>query len=176
VGTALLVAGCGSNGPTTTGSSSSSAPKSSGISAAYKFSACMRAHGVSSFPDPIVHSSPGQQSVGIRITPTISGSPQFKSAQKACNSIMPGPGSPAQQAAQQRVHAQHLLAFARCVRAHGLPSFPDPTAQGQINPQMLAAAGVDLHAPNVISAARACVGASGGAVTQAAISQATGGG
>jgi hypothetical protein len=87
----------------------------------------------------------------------------------------PWPQSPAEQAAQQHAKAQQLLAFARCVRAHGVTSFPDPTVQGQINPQMLAAAGVDLHAPGVIGAARACVPASGGAVTQAAISQATGG-
>jgi hypothetical protein len=174
-GTTLVVAGCGSSAPTaaTTGASSPNAP----IVAAYKFSACMRDHGVSNFPDPRVTSRPGGQSIAIGIDPTISGSPQFKSAQRACQGIVPGAGpqSAAQQAAQQRAKTEHLLAFARCARSHGITSFPDPTPQGQINPQMLAAAGVDLHAPGVIAAARACVPAAGGAVTQAAISQATGG-
>ncbi|MDT5025356.1 MAG: hypothetical protein QOE61_1782 [Micromonosporaceae bacterium] len=170
-GASLLVAGCGSAKPPTTGSSSLKSP----ITAAYKFSACMRAHGVTGFPDPRVTSRPGEQAVGIRVTPALTGSPQFKSAQSACQGIMPAPQSPAEQAAQQRAKTQKLLAFARCVRAHGVTSFPDPTVQGQINPQMLAAAGVDLHAPGVIAAARVCVPASGGAVTQAAISQATGG-
>jgi hypothetical protein len=169
-GTSLLVAGCGSSKPPTTSSSSLKSP----ITAAYQFSACMRAHGVPGFPDPRVISRPGGQAIGIHVTPALTGSPQFKSAQSACQGIMPGPQSPAEQAAQQHAKAQHLLAFARCVRAHGVTSFPDPTIQGQINPQMLAAAGVDLHAPSVIRAARACVPASGGAVTQAAISQATG--
>lgn len=171
-GASLLLAACGSSKPPTTSSASLKSP----ITAAYKFSACMRAHGVPAFPDPQVISKPGEQAIGIHVTPALTGSPQFKSAQTACQGIMPGPLSPAEQAAQQHAKAQHLLAFARCVRAHGVTSFPDPTVQGQINPQLLAAAGVDLHAPSVIAAARACVPASGGAVSQAAISQATGGG
>ncbi len=173
-GASLLVVGCGSSkAPTATNASSTRSP----ITAAYRFSACMRDHGVSNFPDPQVISKPGGQAIGIHVTPTLTGSPRFKSAQSACQGIMPGPGpqSAAQQAAQQHAKALHLLAFARCVRSHRVTSFPDPTAQGQINPQMLAAAGVDLHAPTVIAAARACVPASGGAVSQAAISQATGG-
>jgi hypothetical protein len=169
-GALLLVAGCGTSKPPTTSSSSLKSP----ITAAYKFSACMRAHGVSGFPDPQVISRPGEQAIGIHVTPTLTGSPQFKSAQSSCQGIMPGAPSPADQAAQQHAKAEHLLAFARCIRARGITSFPDPTVQGQINPQMLAASGVDLHAPAVIAAARACVPASGGAVTQAAISQATG--
>lgn len=173
-GTALLVAACGSASPTGTVTGSSS--PNSGVASAYKFSACMRDHGVSNFPDPRVTSKPGEQSVAIAINPSISGSPHFTSAQKTCQRVVPGFATPsaAQQAAQQRAQTEHLLAFARCVRSHGITSFPDPTLHGQINPQMLAAAGVDLHAPGVIAAARACVSASGGAVTQAAISQATG--
>jgi hypothetical protein len=84
--------------------------------------------------------------------------------------------SSAQQAAQQHLKAEHLISFARCMRARGVTSFPDPNAQGQLHPEQLAADGVDLHAPNVIAAARACVPASDGAVSQAAISQATGSG
>jgi hypothetical protein len=172
-GASLLVAGCGASTTPTTSTASLKSP----ITAAYRFSACMRAHGVSGFPDPQVISKPGGQAIGIHVTPTLTGSPQFKSAQSACQGIMPGPGpqSAAQQAAQDHARAQHLLAFARCVRSHGITSFPDPTSRGQIDPEMLASAGVDLHAPKVIAAARACVPASGGVVSQAAISQATGG-
>jgi hypothetical protein len=170
-GASLLAAGCGSSKPPTTSASSLKSP----ITAAYEFSSCMRAHGVPAFPDPRVISKPGEQEIAVSVTPALTGSPQFKSAQSACQGIMPAPQSATDQAAQQHAKAQHLLAFARCVRAHGITSFPDPTAQGQINPQMMAAAGVDLHAPGVIGAARACVPASGGAVTQASISQATGG-
>jgi hypothetical protein len=169
----IVIAGCGGTSPPQASASSASG-SDPGIQAAYKFSACMRAHGVSGFPDPHVMSRPGSTSVGIKVDPALTGSPAFNSAQKACQGILPPPLSPSQQAAQQHLKAEHLLAFARCVRAHGVTNFPDPTAQGQLHPQMLAAAGVDLHAPNVIAAARACVPASGGAVSQAAISQATG--
>jgi hypothetical protein len=59
---------------------------------ALNFSKCMRSHGVPNFPDPEFHSDGG---VGIRIGGKGSGidpnSPQFKAAQKACQSLMPGP-------------------------------------------------------------------------------------
>jgi len=60
---------------------------------ALKFSACMRSHGVPNFPDPEFHHSGG--GVGIRIGGKGSGidpnSPQFKAAQKTCQSDLPRP-------------------------------------------------------------------------------------
>ena len=60
---------------------------------ALKFSACMRSHGVPNFPDPEFHSGGG--GVRVRIGGKASGidpnSPQFKAAQKACQSDLPGP-------------------------------------------------------------------------------------
>jgi len=58
-----------------------------------KFSQCMRSHGVPNFPDPeFRHSGAG---VGIRIGGKGSGidpnSPQFKAAQKTCQSDLPRP-------------------------------------------------------------------------------------
>jgi hypothetical protein len=170
LGTTLVIAGCG--GATKPQNTSAGGP-SGGVRAAYEFSACMRSHGVTNFPDPIVHSSAGSQSIGIKVDPSETSSPAFKSAQQACQHFMPAP-SPAQQAAESRAHAEHLLAFARCMRAHGVTSFPDPNSQGDIPMSLLARAGINIHLPNVISAARACVPASGGLLTQAAISQATG--
>ena len=62
---------------------------------ALKFSQCMRSRGVPNFPDP---EFPRGGGVGIRIGGKQSGprridpsSPQFQAAQKACQSIMPGP-------------------------------------------------------------------------------------
>jgi hypothetical protein len=63
---------------------------------ALQFSQCMRTHGVPSFPDPeFSHAGGG---VGIRIGGKGGGpgridpnSPQFQAAQKACQSILPGP-------------------------------------------------------------------------------------
>ena len=63
---------------------------------ALQFSQCMRTHGVPNFPDPEFSSSGG--GIGIRIGGRQGGpsridpsSPQFQAAQKACQSIMPGP-------------------------------------------------------------------------------------
>jgi hypothetical protein len=62
---------------------------------ALEFSQCMRTHGVPSFPDP---EFPRGGGVGIRIGGQKGGpskidlnSPKFQAAQKACQSIMPGP-------------------------------------------------------------------------------------
>jgi hypothetical protein len=169
--TALAVAGCGgSNKPPATAAGSQS--NDPGVQSAYKFSACMRQHGVSNFPDPVVHTTGNSQSVAIRIDPTITGSPAFKSAQKACQGIMGGPPNIAQQQAQIHYKVEHYVKFAACMRSHGITSFPDPNSQGNIPPTLLAHAGVNIHLPNVIAAARACVPESGGLLTQAAISQA----
>jgi hypothetical protein len=63
---------------------------------ALRFSQCMRTHGVPRFPDPEFSSS--NVGVGIHIGDARGGpsridpsSPQFQAAQKACQSIMPGP-------------------------------------------------------------------------------------
>ena len=54
---------------------------------ALKFVACMRAHGLSTFPDPQVNSG----GIGFRVpkgfTPN---SPVFRAAQQACQKLMPG--------------------------------------------------------------------------------------
>lgn len=172
---AVMAAGCGGSSPTTTSAGAQSGPgPGNGIQAAYHYARCMRAHGVSNFPDPkVVHHGNGI-GVGFHVGPWV-GTAHFKSAQKACQSILPGPSqgpSPQQQAA----HLADLLSFVRCLRAHGLSNFPDPTPEGHLTPQMLQQAGVDLHAPDVRPAARACIGASHGAVTMAAVNQAINGG
>lgn len=53
-----------------------------------KFSACMRAHGLANFPDPKISGGGIQLSIGRGLSPN---SPVFKAAQKACQSVMPGP-------------------------------------------------------------------------------------
>ena len=50
-----------------------------------KYASCMRSHGVSDFPNPIISGN----SVGLEINPTIAGSPDFKTAQAACQHLLP---------------------------------------------------------------------------------------
>ena len=170
---ALLAAGCGGSSPAR---STSQSPHSI-IAAAFKFSSCMRTHGVTNFPDPAVFSGNGQQSVRIAVPVTAAGSPRFATAQKACQGIMPAGqnASPTQLAQQQHAREVDLVAFARCLRGHGLADFPDPTSQGQLTRQMVTSAGVDLHAPSVLTAAKACIGVTHGAITAADVAAAVNG-
>ena len=167
---APLAASCGSHHATTTTTANS--PENP-ATAAYAYARCMRSHGVPNFPDPQVRSSPGHASVAFAVTPSQTGSPKFKGADKVCSRILPQPTNPSP--AQQRAHKQDLLAFARCLRTHGIHGFPDPDAQGRLTLQTVSAAGVDIHARKFLDAAKACVGVSGGAVTLPAIEAAVSG-
>jgi hypothetical protein len=81
-----------------------------------EFSRCMRAHGVSIFPDPTAN--------GLEIGPGIDAkSPAFRSAQQACRQFLPNKGAPPATSAKDRAAA---LAFSRCMRSHGVSGFPDP--------------------------------------------------
>jgi hypothetical protein len=80
---------------------------------------CMRAHGVSNFPDP------GANGPGLAIPNSIDAqSPAFKAAQQSCAKFGggPAPGSP-----ESRQQELRLLTLARCMRGHGMPDLPDPT-------------------------------------------------
>jgi hypothetical protein len=111
----VLIAACGSSG----GQSSGAATGSAEIPA-LKLADCMRSHGVPNFPDP---SSGGG---GVNLTSGVNPqSPAFKSARRACAKLVPG-GKPGGSSATE---SQFLaaLSFAKCMRTHGFPAFPDPT-------------------------------------------------
>jgi hypothetical protein len=83
-----------------------------------------------------------------------------RSAERACKEYLPPAGGPPPQvAAEQRRQA---LAFARCMRGHGVPSFPDPTFSSG-GPAGLPA-GINPQSPAFRSAARACGAGSNGAI------------
>lgn len=166
---AVLAAGCGSANPRASAGHSPSSP----VGAAYKYARCMREHGVPDFPDPRVSSSPGHTSIAMMAPAPAVASPRFKSAQRACRGIMPGPGNLAR--SDQLARKPEFLAFARCVRARGVSGFPDPNSQGQITREMLSAAGIDVHSPVVIRAALECVGVTHGTITPADIRAAVNG-
>ena len=169
-----LLTGCGGGGPTT--QTSGAAGSQNLASAAYRYAACMREHGVTGFPDPHVVNRGGATEIRMMAPASAAASPAFKGAQKACAGIMPGPQSATEDAQQRHARVLGLLSFARCMRSHGVSNFPDPNTQGQIDQQTLAAAGLDIHLPSVIRAAMICVPASHGAVTRAAVAQAAHGG
>jgi hypothetical protein len=108
---AVVLAACGSSSgkPNTSASSNSDAP--------LQLAQCMRAHGVSDFPDPT-------SGADIAISPSEAQSPAFQSAQQACQHILPNKGAPPRMTASERRAA---LQFAECMRTQGEPGFPDPS-------------------------------------------------
>jgi hypothetical protein len=121
VSSALVLAACGSSGKS--GSGSGFATASAGI----KFADCMRAHGVSDFPDP--SSGGGIQLSGSGINPQ---SPAFQSAQSACQKLLPG-GGPGRGGGSE-ARKEQMVKLAECMRAHGLTTFPDPTTSAPSAP------------------------------------------
>lgn len=137
-GLMLLTAACGSSpssnsGPSSTGTGSGGAP-SAYVTRVLAFARCMRAHGVSNFPDP--------NGNGIQITQAIAQSPAFKTAQTACKQYLPNGGVPPTTAPGERAAA---LAFAKCMRTHGVPDFPDPLTSVPSSPLPGAVAIIDLR-------------------------------
>jgi hypothetical protein len=133
----------------------------------------MRNHGVTNFPDPVVKRSAGGSSVSIGINPSISGQPAFKSAQAACNHILPkGNTGPDSSPAQQRARTQAMIAFARCLRAHGFPNFPDPDATGQLSQEMIRRAGINFQTPALLTAGQSCTSVTHGLITPAQVAEA----
>jgi hypothetical protein len=110
LGTAAI-AGCGS----------AAAPGGTGTNAAsgFQFAQCMRTHGVPNFPD-------GRITPNSAINPL---SPAYQIAQDACKRYLPHDGPPPPVPASVR---QQERALARCMRANGVPNFPDPDASGNI--------------------------------------------
>jgi hypothetical protein len=137
---ALMAAGCsGSPSPTTAGGSPSAGDPSSSPSQVF-YSDCMRSHGVPRYPDPSDGQLPkgGAQAFGVS-------SSVFSAAQSACHHLLPNAGSFQVQASQCMLAGdcppavvQQMLAidrkFARCMRSHGVPNWPDPTIGLQGSP------------------------------------------
>ncbi len=113
---ALALAACGSAGQPSSASGAS-------VSAGVKFAACMRSHGVPKFPDPSGSGGGIQIPDGSGINPR---SPAFQSAQSACQKLLQGGGPGRGQNSEAR--KEELVKLAQCMRAHGLATFPDPTA------------------------------------------------
>jgi len=87
------------------------------------YSKCMRAHGVLNFPDPVQGANGLVSLGGLELT-----SPQVPVARRTCRSLAPAgqAGSQTMSGAQQAA----FLSWASCIRASGVPDFPDPSFSG----------------------------------------------
>ncbi len=149
---AAALAGCGSSGTPSPKATPSSNPQ-------FELSQCMRTHGAPNFPDP--QGGPGGEGFTISQSPgsstvTVEGiafsGPAFESAVKTCK-LFGGGSAPSPISESQKLQ---LIAFAHCMRTHGVPSYPDPTfpSGGGISSSL--PAGVSRNSPAVRQAAAAC--------------------
>jgi hypothetical protein len=145
---ALLAAGCGGG---SAGDGRAASAASGGSDQAAKYSQCMRKNGVPEFPDPV----DGQ--IQLRATPgggLDPDSPEFKRAQQACRDLAPsgaqgGAGPPAEVQKQ-------VLDYAKCIRQHGVPNFPDPDFSGGAVQLRLPRGGIDPNSKQFKAAQQAC--------------------
>ncbi|MFT4085363.1 MAG: hypothetical protein QM638_22510 [Nocardioides sp.] len=154
----VLLAGCGNGtGPSVaslspsgaTGSSSPSASGSVGTTrSALAYAECMRAHGVTDFPDP---NADGEIQLDTEPGSDLEASnPTFKAADAACKSLLPNQG-------KQPAHLKEdNLKYARCMRAHGVTDFPDPAADGTLQLKSTPGGDLDPTNPTFKSANAAC--------------------
>lgn len=118
---ALIGAGC-SNPPPGAGGHGGYEPSAT-RQAAVKFAECMRANGVSAFPDP---DPSGELTIdGIANGSSLdTNSATFTQALRACKNLEP-PGFTGTTRSPQQQEA--ALKFAQCIRDNGVKDFPDPT-------------------------------------------------
>jgi hypothetical protein len=116
---ALISAGCGSNAPSETETASSTGTgttkKLTARDKAVKFAECIRAHGVSDFPDP---NAKNDFEYGVSVSLAV-----WQQATTACKSLQP-PGTLSSKRSPKQ--QKEGLEFAQCVRENGVKDFPDP--------------------------------------------------
>jgi hypothetical protein len=144
---AVVVAGCGAgthpavvNLGATTGAIASKPVVPNGGSFQL-FADCMTRHGVTA--------TIGRGGHGVSIVGS-PGQSQLDAAQTACREYMPGGGPPTLTPAQEARSRAALFTFAKCMRAHGVASFPDPTSN------VLDPGNVDASTPQFKTALSAC--------------------
>jgi hypothetical protein len=152
-GLALLVAACGAASFGGSGGSSNAAASIN--SQALAFARCIRSDGVSHWPDPGANG----QFDKAKLTPTQLGvsSSRVATAERACQHQFPnGPGSHPTAAEMQQI-LNSMRNFARCMRAHRVSNWPDPTATAHHGePGFPPLSGIDQNSPQVITTIDAC--------------------
>jgi hypothetical protein len=134
-------------------SGDSESPASDPEQAALEFAQCMRDSGVPNFPDPVAQPD---GSFGFQRPPGASAS-ALDEALKSCQSEARAIGIDVGSNGGDSEAQDALLKLSRCMRANGLPEFPDPKpnsdALGGVHELF---SGYDLESPRVARALNAC--------------------
>lgn len=153
VAVTVSLGACGSSA-SSTGLNGSDNPAPTAHTKWVTFAGCMRSHGLPTFPDPKSHGSGLHLNTtggtvivdGEHLDPTA-----FQTALRACRSLLPAGRVRSPVNATRK---QAAIRHAQCMRAHGVPNFPDPTfANGHIE---INAPGVDPNSPAYKAAVTVC--------------------
>jgi hypothetical protein len=149
------IAHLGSTPTTTSGANIGASRSRDDRNVLVAFAVCMRRHGLPNFPDPRADSNGYHLRYGAEngIDPRSS---QFTTAEQACRRLLPNGGRQSSQ--EQAKELQEDLEYAVCMRAHGVPSFPDPkvSSDGTVEIGIGAKSHVNPSSPSVKAAERAC--------------------
>jgi hypothetical protein len=167
VAVATATAACGSSAPPQSTASSNTSPlsdksgpprrlKSTGSTEA--FSKCMRANGVTNFPDLgsngiTIGAGNGTLSInGVSINALA-----YEAARPKCQKYLPHQHVTQEQTEQQ---SERDLRFANCMRSHGVSKYPDPKASSSSgsSQQAVHLQGINPSAPTFQAAAKQCGG------------------
>lgn len=125
----VLLAACSSS-PSSTGASGSSTSDGSTNSQLLAFSQCMRSHGLANFPDPQPSSNgkfPSAQDLGVSQS-------QYQTAEIACQNLLPVGANDQFPPAEVQQLLVGMRAFSQCMRANGVPNWPDPSVNSDGQP------------------------------------------
>lgn len=116
---------------------------------ALAYAKCMRAHGLSDFPDPQRSNGGVKRTIDKKILQN----PQYKSAAQACQKLQPGNTN---NGGGTKVDATKVGPWAQCIRDHGVPNFPDPKNMGNALKIDFTGTGIDPKSPQFSAAQKAC--------------------
>ncbi len=184
---ALALAACGGSSkpsglgpisPNPSGISPSSSPSSKNTGSPSSFArsqlaaaACIRKHGIPDFPDPTFGAGGAQ--VNLHVPLGAMTMQQFMLAQKACAKLGLELAGYAPTSTATAAEMAQALAVAKCIRAHGVPNWPDPSRTMPSNipngygvqsavpgppggPIFLIPPSINIEAPAVKQAGKAC--------------------
>ena len=154
---ALLGAGLAACGGTSApgvarlaGSTGTPSPTADVATIVTRFAQCARAHGATGLPDPTVDAQGQPDFRSMKIA--LGALPQTvqRAVADSCQSILAAlPPPPPPDAAT----LQALVAFAQCMRSHGIADMPDPDPQ---NGRFVLPSDIDPKNPTVVNAYNAC--------------------
>jgi hypothetical protein len=156
---AAQVASVAGDNTTTTTVADESTSEADAQQAMLDFAACMREHGID-MPDPQFSSDGGGTfTAGVEGSDTAIDKAKMDAAQEACQSFLDKvkSNSKPMDPARLEEEKQKLLAFAQCMRDHGI-DFPDPEISsdgGGLSVQM-GGPGMDTSSPGFKDASEAC--------------------